>query len=186
MKMENVFYLLNMSISGIKSIKKKIRLDFYKKTVDKDFDPDKYRIKAIYGENGSGKSAVVTAVKIFQDLVINDNYLSESKTQAFLDEIINKSAKRFHFECEFLVNVNMSKIIYSYSIDIGKNDNKVYEIQSEELKMKNGNYANNNYKKIYESKNGELVFINCSENEKEILEKNQLIFYHLIPLSIFL
>lgn len=172
--MENVFYLLNMSISGIKSIKKEVRLDFYKKTVDKDFAPDKYRIKAIYGENGSGKSAIITAVKIFQDIVINDNYLNESNTQAFLDEMINKSAKAFHFECEFLVDVNMSKIVYSYSIDIGKNEDKIYEIQSEVLKMKNGNYANNNYKKIYESKNGELAYINCCENEKRILEKKSV------------
>ena len=172
--MENVFYLLNMSVSGIKSIKKEVRLDFYKKTVDKDFEPDKYRIKAIYGENGSGKSAVITAVKIFQELIINDNYLNESKTQAFLNEIINKSAEKFHFECEFLVDINMSKIVYSYSVDIGKNDNKIYEIQSEELKMKNGNYANNKYKKIFESKNGELVYINCSENEKRILEKKSI------------
>lgn len=50
--MENMLYLLNMSVAGIKSIKEEIRLDFYKKTVDKNFNPDKYRIKAIYGENG--------------------------------------------------------------------------------------------------------------------------------------
>ena len=46
--MDNMIYLLNMTVSGIKSIKKEIRLDFYKKTIDKNFNPDKYRIKAIY------------------------------------------------------------------------------------------------------------------------------------------
>ena len=51
--MGNLFYLLNLSVSGIKCIEKEVRLDFYKKTVDKDFDPEKYRVKAIYGENGS-------------------------------------------------------------------------------------------------------------------------------------
>ena len=61
--MDNMIYLLNMTVSGIKSIKKEIRLDFYKKTIDKKFNPDKYRIKAIYGENGSGKSQTpVTSV----------------------------------------------------------------------------------------------------------------------------
>ena len=93
--MDNMIYLLNMTVSGIKSIKKEIRLDFDKKTIDKKFNPDKYRIKAIYGENGSGKSAIITAVKIYQDLIINDNYFNESKTQIFLDEIINKSTQKF-------------------------------------------------------------------------------------------
>ena len=39
--MGNLFYLLNLSVSGIKCIEKEVRLDFYKKTVDKDFDPEK-------------------------------------------------------------------------------------------------------------------------------------------------
>lgn len=169
--MENMIYLLNMSVAGIKNIKEKVRLDFYKKTVDKNFDPDKYRIKAIYGENGSGKSAIITAVKIFQDLMLVDNYLSESKTQVFLGEIINKSTQKFHFDSEFFVSSDSYSIVYEYSIDIGKNDTDLYEIQSEVLRWKNGSYVNHNYKKIFESKNGELLYVNCSDNEKETLEK---------------
>ena len=42
--MDNLFYLLNMTVSGIKNIKKDVRLDFYKKTIDKSFDPEKYKI----------------------------------------------------------------------------------------------------------------------------------------------
>ena len=91
--MENRVYLLNMSVAGIKSIKEEVRLDFYKKNVDKSFNPEKYRIKAVYGENGSGKSAIITAVTIFQNITMSNNYLSESKTQLFLDEIVNKSTK---------------------------------------------------------------------------------------------
>ena len=87
--MENRVYLLNMSVAGIKSIKEEVRLDFYKKNVDKYFNPEKYRIKAVYGENGSGKSAIITAVTIFQNITMSNNYLSESKTQLFLDEIVN-------------------------------------------------------------------------------------------------
>ena len=69
-KMKNMVYLLNMSVAGIKSIKEEVRLDFYKKNVDKTFNPAKYRIKAVYGENGSGKSAIITAVSIFQNIII--------------------------------------------------------------------------------------------------------------------
>lgn len=172
--MERMIYLLNMTVSGIKSIKKDVRLDFYKKTVNKKFNPDRYRIKAIYGENGSGKSAIITAVKIFQDLIINDNYINESKTQNFLEEIINKTTQKFCFSCEFLVDIKTSNIVYNYSLEIGKNDKGLYEIQSEILKTKNGNYANNKYNLIFESKNGELLFVNSSDEQKIILEKKSL------------
>lgn len=172
--MDNMIYLLNMTVSGIKNIKKKIRLDFYKKTIDKKFNPDKYRIKAIYGENGSGKSAIITAVKIFQDIIINDNYFNESKTQIFLDEIINKSIQKFCFSCEFLVDADTSNIVYKYSIEIGKNDKGIYEIQSEVLSTKNGNYANNNYNLVFEAKNGELLFVNSSDEQKKLLEKKSI------------
>lgn len=171
--MSNMIYLLSMTVSGIKSIKKEVCLEFYKKTIDKKFDPDKYRIKAIYGENGSGKSAIITAVKIFQDLLINDNYLNESKTQVFLNEIINKSSQKFCFECEFLVDLGRSSV-YRYFVEIGKNEKGTYEIQSEILKCKNGNYANNNYNLIFESRNGELVYVDSSERQKKILEKKSI------------
>ena len=169
--MENLFYLLNFSVSGIKNIEKEVQLNFYKKTVDKDFDPERYRIKAIYGENGSGKSAIITAVKIFQDLMLSDNYLSESKNQGFLDEIVNKTTHIFKFSCEFLVNDDSDKSIYNYSVHIGKNEKGLYEIQYEILKTKNGNYANQRYRTIFECRNGELAYINCADDQKGIIEK---------------
>ena len=172
--MENMFYLFNIRISGVKNIKEEIKIDFYKKTVDKNFDPDKYRIKAIYGENGSGKSAIVTAVKIFQELILGDNYLNESKTQEFLSEIINKETKNFHFSCEFIVDAAGSRVIYNYSVRLVKNGKDLYEIQSEELSWKNGNYANKNYRKIFDSKNGELLYIDCSDTQRKFLNKRTL------------
>lgn len=172
--MKNFYYLLNISVSGIKNIKEEVRLDFYKKTVDKDFNPDKYRIKAIYGENGSGKSAIITSVKIFQDLLLNGNYLNESRNQAFLDEMINKSTKSFRFSMEFLVDTNRSKMVYNYSVYIKKSDKGLYEIYSEILKVKNGSYVNNNYKTIFKSQDGELLYVLCSDKQKEVLEKKSI------------
>lgn len=172
--MENSIYLLNMTVSGIKNIKKEVRIDFYKKTIDKNFNPQKYRIKAIYGENGSGKSAIITAVKIFQDLMINDNYLVESKTQDFLNEIINKLTLKFCFSCEFLADFKTSKSVYHYSVEIGRNDKGLYEIQAESLKVKNGCYANNNYNLVFECKKGELSYINASDTEKELIVRKTL------------
>ncbi len=172
--MINSYYLLNMDVCGIKNIQKNVHLSFYKKTVDKEFDSEKYRVKAIYGENGAGKSALITAVKIFQDLILDNNYLNDSKTQIFLDEIINKATQTFCFECEFLLSSNTVNRVYHYSVCIGKRENGIYEIQSESLKLKNGKYANSRYKMVFESRNGELTFLDCGDNEREWIEKKSM------------
>lgn len=169
--MDNLIYLLNVRMSGIKSIKNEIRLDFYKKTVDKNFDPDKFRVKAIYGENGSGKTAIITGIKIFQDLMLSNQYLNESKNQRFLDEIINKETSRFTFGCEYITGEEESYIVYDYNFELEKNNKGDYVIKHESLNLKNGNYPNNNYVNVYECDNGELININCNETVKNIIEK---------------
>lgn len=169
--MNNLIYLLNVRMSGIKSIKNEIRLDFYKKTVDKNFDPDKFRVKAIYGENGSGKTAIITGIKIFQDLMLSNQYLNESKNQRFLDEIINKETSRFTFGCEYITGEEESYIVYDYNFELEKNNKGDYVIKHESLNLKNGNYPNNNYVNVYECDNGELININCNETVKNIIEK---------------
>lgn len=169
--MDNLIYLLNVRMSGIKSIKNEIRLDFYKKTVDKNFDPDKFRVKAIYGENGSGKTAIITGIKIFQDLMLSNQYLNESKNQRFLDEIINKETSRFTFGCEYITGEEESYIVYDYNFGLEKNNKGDYVIKHESLNLKNGNYPNNNYVNVYECDNGELININCNETVKNIIEK---------------
>lgn len=169
--MDNLVYLLNVRMSGIKSIKNEIRLDFYKKTVDKNFDPDKFRVKAIYGENGSGKTAIITGIKIFQDLMLSNQYLNESKNQRFLDEIINKETSRFTFGCEYITGEEESYIVYDYNFELEKNNKGDYVIKHESLNFKNGNYPNNNYINVYECNNGELININCNETVKYIIQK---------------
>ena len=169
--MDNLIYLLNVRMSGIKSIKNEIRLDFHKKTVDKNFDPDKFRVKAIYGENGSGKTAIITGIKIFQDLMLSNQYLNESKNQRFLDEIINKETSRFTFGCEYITGEEESYIVYDYNFELEKNNKGDYVIKHESLNLKNGNYPNNNYVNVYECDNGELININCNETVKNIIEK---------------
>lgn len=66
------------------------------------------------------------------------------------------------------------KLVYQYSLQIGKNANGLYEIQEESLKVKNGNYANNKYSTVFECKNGELLYIHSSDREKTILEKKSM------------
>lgn len=169
-----MLYLLNMSVSGIKNIKREIRLDFYKKTVDKDFKPNKYRIKAIYGENGSGKTAIMTSLKIAQDLILANNYLSESQNQKFLSEIINKENKEFKLCLEYITDFKDNFYVYKYEIVLYKNQSDIFEIKKEKLQQKTGNYPNNNYKVIYECEKGELKQIDLGKADQEYVRKKTI------------
>ena len=71
--MDNMYYLLNVTVAGVKCIEEEIRLDFYKKIVNQKFDADKYRIKAIYGEMVQVSPQLLPQLKYFRILYVIAN-----------------------------------------------------------------------------------------------------------------
>ena len=59
------YYLLEYAVSGIKSLNKEIKISFYNNTLGKEIDMTNHNIKAIYGENGAGKSAIVHGIEFY-------------------------------------------------------------------------------------------------------------------------
>jgi len=168
-------YLLNCTIKGIKNIEKEIRLDFYKKVVDKNFDPEKYKVKAIYGENGSGKTAIITAISVAKNIFLIPGYLKQEKTQLFLSEIINKKTQHFYFDTEFLYRENEKNLkVYNYSVVVSNNGMGKYEITHEELNEKNGNTNTNAYKPIFSIDNGTIQSLNIEQKLRNIIEKKMI------------
>lgn len=151
------FYILTINICGIKNIEQPIRLDFYKKTINRDFDPEKYKIKAIYGENGSGKTAIITAVKLLQNLLLDKNYLSDNETQKSLVQIVNKKIKKGFIECEIYVDIDDDKQILDYYVGFEIKDDDRFYIIEERISEKNGNYSKNAYVPVLAAKNGSLI-----------------------------
>ena len=147
--MKQPIYLLSLTLSGIKNIDKEITLNFYKKTVDKSFDPENYKVKAVYGENGSGKTAIVLGVQLLKDLLLENNYLGDSANQKYLKNIINKKTSIFHIECEFLCRMNGVNNIYRYSITLEKNEQDRFFISKEFLFYKSSIYPTAKYKRIF-------------------------------------
>lgn len=171
--MNRNIYLLKYRMSGIKNIVEPIEMDFYKKTIDNNFNPDKYKVKAVYGENGSGKTAVILSVKILQKLLLDKNYLGDTNTQKKLSHIINKNSKKGFIEVEFLDDYGFGKKIIYYYVEFAlKVDGRVY-ITSEKMKVKNGNYSKNKYNMVFETKNGELIYFFDEKNTKLYKEKTQ-------------
>lgn len=167
--MERLIYLLNVSVFGIKSIEKEVKIRFYKNGVDRNFDPEKYRIKAIYGENGSGKSGLITAIKIFKRLIMDEDYLSDPSNQKILNEIINKKTRCFRFECEYLRIDGENNVVYKYGFELQQNERGKYEIAKEYLRSRSGNYPSSVYRDVFKSENGELIFVSCDDNCKNLV-----------------
>ena len=153
----NLLYLLRLEINGIKNIETPIELTFYRKTIENDFDPSQYRVKAIFGENGSGKTAIVLAIKILRSILLDENYLFNSDTQKILIETVNKHKKSGYVECEYILGQKGDYHICKYHVDFAIKDERKFVIVRECFQIKNGNYSKNNYKTFFETQNGELI-----------------------------
>ena len=138
--MKNIIYLLRLEVNGIKNIEKPIELRFYKKTIENDFDPENYRIKAIYGENGSGKTAIILAVRILQNILLDSNYLFGTEMQKNLVESVNKFTKKGFIECEFIYGNTDEYCICKYHLDFAINNDHRFYIVGETFEAKKGNY----------------------------------------------
>lgn len=138
--MNGKVYLLSLTMAGIKSIRDQLRLEFYKKTVNKSFDPSNHRIKAIYGENGCGKTAVITAAQILKDLICDRSCLDAAAYQEFLSDVINLHDQKLHLECEFYHYTEPADQVYHYTIELSRDTGGNYRISYEELTYRKADY----------------------------------------------
>lgn len=159
----DTFFLLNLRISGIKNIEKPVEIPFYKKTIKDDFNPDQYRIKGIYGENGSGKTAIMTAVNIMTRMILEKNYLTDSVNQQLLVECINKKTGKGFIEADFYSIYDEEPFIFRYCIRFSINDDGRVDITGEILEKKNGRYTQNAFSPVFETKDGNLLQFGDSE-----------------------
>ena len=169
--MEQNLFLLSLTMSGIKNIEKEITLDFYKKTIDSNFNIDGYRVKAIYGENGSGKTGIVYGAYILKKLMVDSNYLGESDNQIFLREVINKKTKTLRLECDFYSQIHPFNNIYRYSICLSQNEAGRYVISEERLLTRKSTYATSKFKEVYCVIDGTLE-CNVEGAMQEVLKRN--------------
>lgn len=160
--MQDIF-LTSYSVKGIKNLDQLIKLDFYKKTITKSLDTQEYNLKGIYGMNGSGKSAIVTSIKILKNLLSNSNYLNNPIVQQNLDSLINKEARSLFLSVDFILNIQ-KPIYFRYSITLEKNDVGVFIIDSEKFSVRKSiNSSVMNI--IYEVKKGKISDI-CPFDEE--------------------
>ncbi len=87
--MKPKYRLIEASISGVKCIDKPLTIAFTKKGFDSSVF-DESLIKSIYGPNGSGKTAVITAFDIYRTILTNDFPFKQGDYDKLLEKIVNK------------------------------------------------------------------------------------------------
>lgn len=166
--MKDIF-LVNYSVSGIKSIDKTVELSFYKKTFEKTIETSNYNIKGIYGMNGSGKSGIVASVEILKNVLVNANFLNSPIIQKKLNALINKGAEKLSINTEFIAELEGKIILYRYSLTIEKDDMNKYIISGECLQSKAASSQRSNWSTLFLVENGELT--ECQGNDENLFVK---------------
>lgn len=162
--MKNI--MLSLTISGIKNLDKDITLKFCNSRITKNLALTNSNIKGIYGENGSGKTAVITSMNLFQSICLNDRFLMDSYNLSMLNEMMNKKTHHIHFKTEFLSVSESKKYVYCYELVIEKL-NTEYVITYEHLKLRAP--SSSLYKTIFLVKNGEFTDMECSDDLKKVV-----------------
>lgn len=181
------FYLVSYEIAGIKCLDKEAKISFYKKNATKIDDTKKYHIKGIYGMNGTGKSGIITSVKIIKGLLLQSNYLYNPLLQKQLSELVNKSSNELRVKLEFMIDLDATKRFYQYEINIS-NGARGFFITQEKLWLKNAISRNAEYKQIFEVRDGELTLFDEKVDEtfkQQLVDSTKNLLQYSTLVSVF-
>ena len=179
-------FLRDIKIKGIKNLKEPIELTFAKKEIKSFSELKNSNIKAIYGPNGSGKTAIVHAFNILQDLAIGRNYLQDSQASKKLFTLMNKECKTIEISANFFYEDDAKKvIIYTYEATITYNPPS-FQLTYEKYSYKTGEYNKENI--LILTKDGKVIEQNGFEavlpEFTNLLDKSSffsLLINHLSP-----
>ena len=159
-----------MKVNGIKNIEHEIQIDFYKSTLTRILNTSDSHVKAIYGANGAGKTAIIYAVEIYKNLVLDSDYLAMNNANGALENLINQKNNEFEIEMYYacLENGNELKKVYRHKFILRKKEDR-YFISEEYLSELLGMQLNNEskYATLYSIKDGVIVEIdkNCDQEK---------------------
>lgn len=148
-----MFKLYRLSTHGMKNISKSITIDFYQQTINNESNKKLANIKAIYGANGSGKTAIIETMAFYKEFVTNYLFLKQNNIIDNLNKIINKVEPNIFISIIFSQN----KDFYKHDILIEQTDDMPV-VSSEKMSILKDNSLNGQCKLLLENKNGDLNF----------------------------
>lgn len=154
------YILYRIETYGIKNISNLVVFDFTSNTVAKGNNKKLSNVKAIYGTNGTGKSAFINSVEIYKELNLDPNYLKQNENIRKINKIINKNKREFYFSIIYGVKDGKKVNVYKHQIEI-KMKNDIPYISKEILSVLKDKTINGVYQDIYKVIDGNLeLYIN--------------------------
>ena len=179
------FVLLNLKTYGLKSLEHEIELQFYNKNID-DLTTDKSLIKAIYGTNGEGKTAIAYTLELYKNSIISDGYLTAQSYSGVLENLINQHRNEIKIDLYFAICFEDGfKRIFHHIIKYQLKDGRVvvsYEKISDCKGTTWGNESNETV--LLETKEGEIISLykkakfqdEIRSETKNLLENSSAVF----------
>ena len=137
---QTIVRLASLKLINIKNVKNGIV--YMPNTTNKILNFDKAEILGIYGQNGSGKTAIVDALYFLQNIMIG------SKLKPCLNDYISSDSDEAEINAEF--NIFDDNIIYEvgYKISLKRSDNEVI-IDREILNAAKNENGDRSYKTVF-------------------------------------
>lgn len=149
--------LLQLKINGIKNIENEITINFINTTIEngiKSVD----KVKGIFGYNGAGKTAIMTAIDIYKNVTTDIDYLKQSDVKEELSKLINYRTKKL--TVSVLYHLKEDILLRHFIVLACKETSDFYRVQKEEVSILSDRSINGNYKNILESENGTFKYVN--------------------------
>ncbi len=154
------FILLNLKTYGVKCLDEMIEIQFANKTIDNSYS-NKSFIKAIYGTNGEGKTAIAHTLDIYKKTLLNQNYLRGESYIGGFKELINHRTEKLYIDIYFAL-VDSSKVseVFHHVIEYKLNDKDLTIVHELLSTVEGQTWGNIEHERIvYEVKNGEFVHL---------------------------
>lgn len=170
--MKNI-YIVSYAVKGIKNLSDWASLSFYKKTFGKDFNIQSYNVKAIYGANGAGKSAIIRSVQILKSIILDRYYLSIPMVQRQLGDLMNKQTQTLEIVTEFVVKSENNISLWRYEVKIGRKNLNIYHILNESLSFRNARSHTDQMSKVFQCLEGNLSFFGNDAYNETVKEQTK-------------
>ena len=166
--------LARIATYGMKNINRLIEIDFLNETTSRKITS--YNVKGIFGRNGSGKSAILSAIQLYK-LILTRSYLNDLMNKMNIIELINKELNEFYFKAYILCSANGENKMLSHEIKLKVDNNEIY-VDSECLSLIKGQTINSdNLITIYRVERGQILEYKDSYFNSFIEEKTRNLLY---------
>lgn len=176
------YRLIKMEICGSKNIAKPMTISFLGDTVDKKkpFVISNSNVKAIFGPNGSGKTAIMSAMDLYKELISNYAIFLNEKYERKVTKLINKATNKLEMTVYYAVTADDDSIInvISHNIVISKKDERS-RISKETICEHPGVSVNAECNVLLKIVNGKLVECDSEPGNK----LTDILKYELLPVS---